>query len=137
MLAIALVVGASPALADEPSRCHAAAQPGESYTQVAADWSRWSCRPSEVDHRPQTTFVRFGLNDGARPASFVSRIGRYSRIELTAIDGDGAQRTHRFALETRQLFVVRVPQWPVGETLSARVGVDRDRNAAHLDDPPP
>ncbi|MGH6787227.1 MAG: sensor domain-containing diguanylate cyclase [Novosphingobium sp.] len=99
LLAATLAAGARPALARDGPPCHAAAQLGESYAAVAASPARWSCRTGEVDHRPETTFVRFGLSgSGALPASFVSRIGRFSALELTAIDRDGAQRSRRFAM---------------------------------------
>lgn len=97
LLAAATAFAAAPALA-KPA-CHAEARAGETLAAVAADPARWDCRPDTVDHRAEATLVRFALDPGAAvPTHFVSRIGRYSGIELTAIDRGGARRSLNYAL---------------------------------------
>lgn len=105
ILGLLMVLLAMPAAAEAravPLReaCHATGSLAESVEAIAADSARWNCTATGWDHAPESTVVRFELaGDGAvPPASFVSRIGRFSRIAITAIDADGARRSRAFAM---------------------------------------
>jgi diguanylate cyclase (GGDEF)-like protein len=80
------------------STCHAATAGSESFAALGSQ--RWNCDRSGWDHTPEATYIRFTLKPGeALPVSFVSRIGRYTRLDLTAIDADGTSRTRSFTLD--------------------------------------
>jgi diguanylate cyclase (GGDEF)-like protein len=105
LLAIGLVVWlgllAAPVRAEPvavASTCHAASVGGESFAALGPQ--RWQCSRSGWDHAPEATYIRFVLKPGeALPVSFVSRIGRYTRLDLTAIDADGTSRSRGFTLD--------------------------------------
>lgn len=127
------------------STCHAAANAGETYAELAS--GRWNCQRTGWDHAPEATYVRFELKPGEPlPIRFVSRFGRYSRLDLTAIDADGASRTRSFTLDDARpltsgpYFVLPLPEvTEATTTLVARVEKPWARNIlaeAHLSDSP-
>lgn len=78
--------------------CHASGAADESFAALAAD--RWACSMAQPNHSAEVSFIRFDLQPGARlPVSFTSRFGRYTSLELTAIDAGGASRSQRFTLD--------------------------------------
>lgn len=127
------------------STCHAQTSLDQRIETLAA--ASWNCTRNGLDHAPETTFIRFALQPGeAKPVSFVSRFGRYSSLELTAIDRDGTSRTRRYSLDdarpltTGPYFLLPLPEvTPATTTVIARVNEPWARNIlaeAHLSDSP-
>lgn len=92
---------AAPTLAREvptARACHTGVAAGTVLAQVPA--AQWSCERSQWKHAPHTSLLRFELKPGeALPVSFTSRFGRFSALEIAAIDRDGAVRSRSFTLD--------------------------------------
>lgn len=100
-LAAVLCVLAAPALAREipvSRACHAGAAAGETFATLAPQ--RWNCAGRHWKHAAHTSFIRFDLAPGEPlPVSFTSRFGRFSALEISAIDAGGAVRSRSFSLD--------------------------------------
>jgi diguanylate cyclase (GGDEF)-like protein len=87
-----------PVMAAPAPTCHATSSLDTTYVDLAAQARRWTCSNSHWNYKAETTFIRFVPVADQIPRSFVSRIGRFDRIILSAIDRDGTTRSRSYAM---------------------------------------
>ena len=126
--------------------CHAGAEIGEDWRVVAADPARWRCDGAGYSLKPDVSLIRYDLQNGEQPRSFVAHYGKFERIELIALDRDGTARLRSYPMDAVHrlnagpFFSAQLPQ--VGpQTVAVYAKIERpwiDHTLAeqHLDDEP-
>ena len=72
--------------------CHTTAAANETYTGLAAQPWRWQCSDHRWSTEGDKAFLRFDLRGGPEPAAaraLVTRLTRFERMTLSAVDGAG------------------------------------------------
>lgn len=72
--------------------CHTTAAANETYTGLAAQPWRWQCSDHRWSTEGDKAFLRFDLRGGPEPAAaraLVTRLTRFERMALSAVDGAG------------------------------------------------
>ena len=71
--------------------CHTTAAPNETYTTVAAQPWRWQCADDDWSTGKAKAFVRFDLRGTSDPVprAFVTRLTRFERMTISAVDHSG------------------------------------------------
>lgn len=122
------------------SSCHAASDARVSIAEMARDEARWRCGSGDWDNTRPAAWLRFDAatwRGEIAPRAFLSRITRFDRVAVAAIDDDGSIRTRTYTsgqaelLENGPLFMVSLPE-VTSQTTAVVVRIDRPHNLTVL-----
>ncbi|WP_336978785.1 diguanylate cyclase [Altererythrobacter fulvus] len=122
--------------------CHAFSPAGTTYVQLAADPDAWICNSTHWKDSQPAGWLRFDASawQGKElPLTLVTRVTKFDRLSILAVDADGTARALNFSPEQvtpragRSVFSAPLPRVSAN-TVAVVVRFERPWNAAVLSD---